>query len=213
MPAHRRRLAVLRHPLTIVFCGSVLSAILVPWISARMNDRKLLNDARLQLCIDILKNSTQNDQMLNSMNTSVNMFLKAQALASTSAAVREKERAQERAKIDEQYHEFDKVAWWWYPRLPTEAKLLRIPFDATYLKDQINQYNAALVAATVVLNGLWDQCVRRDCKAGGAGTKSMLQDAAERLKALQTERDSITGRLVHLFAPREARVQQFLTQQ
>jgi hypothetical protein len=57
----------LRHPLTVLIFGSLLSATLIPWISARMNDRQLINDARLQLCRDILQQSAKNNQIKCSM--------------------------------------------------------------------------------------------------------------------------------------------------
>jgi hypothetical protein len=202
----------LRHPLTVLIFGSVLSATVIPWISARLNDRQLINDARLQLCKDILQKSMQNNQMLNSMNTSVNLFLKAKSFA-VSAATAQREQDAELSKIDEQYHEFDKVAWWWYPGLPTEAKLLRIEVNPNAdLQQQLKLYNEKLVAATDVLNGIWDLCVRQTCKASDPGVQIKLHEADGKLRNLQTERDTVTGRLVNLFAPREAKVQQLLTQ-
>jgi hypothetical protein len=53
--------------LTVLIFGSLLSATLIPWISARMNDRQLINDARLQLCRDILQQSAKNNQIKCSM--------------------------------------------------------------------------------------------------------------------------------------------------
>jgi hypothetical protein len=149
--------------------------------------------------------------MLNAMNTSVNMFVKTTSFDISAAAARREEEA-ERSKMDEQYQEFDKVAWWWYAKIPIEAKLLRIEVDSAHLQDQLNRYNNGLVAATEVLNGVWDRCVRQACKPGDPSIKRMLKEADEKLRKLQTERDTVTGQLVYMFAPREAKVQQLLTQ-
>jgi|ERR1039458_2920483 hypothetical protein len=211
MPTNKKY-AWLRHPVTVLVFGSFLSATVIPWISARMNDRQLINDARLQLCKDILQKSIQSDQMINSMNTSVNMFLKAQSFA-RSAAMAEREQEAERSKIDEQYHEFDKMAWWWYPSLPTEAKLLRIEVKSPReVADLLDLYHKELEAATEVLNGIWDRCVRQTCKASDPAIQDMLHEANGKLRTLQTERYTVTGKLVLLFAPRVPKVQQLLTQ-
>jgi len=86
----------------------------------------VINEARLQRCQDILKNSEQSDRELNSMMTGLQIFQEDALRLGPNFS---KQRTEFRSWIREAYITFDKEAWWWFTRLDTEAKLLRIGVD------------------------------------------------------------------------------------
>jgi hypothetical protein len=199
--------AWLSHPLTIVLVSSLLSALFIPWISARMNDRRLIGDARLQRCTDILKNSTETDQRFNSMLTTMEMFIKDIA---SVRGISQPDREQLRAELARQYLDLDKHAWWWATTLPTEARLLRIEVDQKSLAGLTTEYQNNMIQTGAVLDKLWGACLRKDPplvllnQIAGETRKSMV--------ALQHQRQHLIGELVYLFAPKEPTIQRLLNQ-
>src|SRR5581483_243702 len=192
------KLSWLAHPITVLLLGTVITALGVPWVTARINDRKLINDAQLQKCIEILKISTETDEQLNGMDTTLEMFIKHSS--STRKSLSEQ---QERTRIEmeKQYGEFDLHAWWWCSRLPTEAKLLRIRVDDKALGSLIDQYQSNLGESTKTLDELWGRCLQADFSPTDKANFEIAKRVRVHLKALRTTRAGLVGQFVHLIAP------------
>jgi hypothetical protein len=200
----------LAHPITVVAVSSLLSALLIPWISARMNDRRLINDARLQECLSILKNTSEADQRLNTLVTTMEIFLKDSA---SIGEITRQDRQQIRTELARQYQDFDRQVWWWWSRLPTEARLLRIVVDTKDLNKIVDEYQTNIRQSTKALDGLWNECLRKDLRPNVAFTRTEASPARLEISRLQGKRLALTGRLVSLFAPREPSIQRLLSQQ
>lgn len=198
---------LLEHPLTVLVLGSVLTVVGLPWLSQRMNDSKLINDARLQTCMSILKNSSDSDQRFNAMTTTMQMFIKDSAAAG-SASKSDQERL--RAELAQQYLEFDRQAWWWISRLPTEAKLLRIDVGSKELGELTSAYMANLVESTRVLDVLWKHCLSRSYKVTDPANKTLSDSTKRQLDQLSSKRGDLIGKFVSMFAPVEPKIQNAL---
>jgi hypothetical protein len=196
-----------RHPITLLLAGSALSAIVLPWIGARMNDRQLIDSARLRQCQTILENSAQVNRRLNGLLTTMEMFIKDTAF---EVVLAQSERDRMRIELARQYREFDAHAWWWISGLPTEVKLLRIDVDSKNLGDILGRYQANLVESTAVLDGLWEACVRKEMKPGDPHTTGLASKTRAQFSALQSERQDLVGKLVYLLAPPEPTIQDLL---
>lgn len=189
---------LLEHPLTILILGSVLTVLGLPWLSERMNDSKLINDARLQTCMSILRNSSESDQRFNTMTTTMQMFIKDTAAAGL-ASRNDQDRL--RAELAQQYLAFDRQAWWWISRLPTEAKLLRIDVGSKELSDLIAAYLANLVESTRVLRALWEHCLSKSYKVSDPINDELSKTTKQQLDALSNQRGDLIGKFVAMFAP------------
>ncbi len=160
--------------------------------------------------MSILKNSSETDQRFNTMVTTMEMFIKDGAWA---GVVSQKDQQLLRAKIAEQYLDFDRQAWWWSSRLPTEAKLLKIDVDSKLLNNIISDYRVNIITAARVLRGLWEHCHSKRYKATEAKNKQTSDETRRQLDFLSAERQSLIGKLVLLFAPSEAGIQHALSQE
>src|SRR5262249_13439930 len=149
-----------------------------------------INEARLQNCLSILKNSSETDQRLNMMNTTMNMFIKD---GSAAGVVSTHDQQRLRTEMAQQYLEFDKQAWWWASRLPVEAKLLRIDVDFAKLNSMISEYRANMVTSTEALRALWEHCLSRGYKVTDPRNDGLAQLTKQRLDSLASRRAALIG--------------------
>ncbi|MEO8595614.1 MAG: hypothetical protein ABI759_20010 [Candidatus Solibacter sp.] len=199
----------LKHPILILLIGSAMSAFVVPWLSARINDRRLLEEARLQQCRNILASGSETDRKLNTLLVTMEMFVKDNA---SLPAIPEQERAHMRTELSQLYRDFDSQAWWWFSRLSTENKLLRIDYNSQALSAITQRYQDNVIAATNAIDKLWTLCVRKTVKPSDPILRDTATASRTELSRLQLERQSLIGQLVYLFAPKEPTIQRLLTQ-
>jgi hypothetical protein len=200
------------HPIVVATVVAVVSAILtlvvIPWTINPMNDRRLINDARLKECFDILKNSMEVDQRLNAMITSIEMFIKD---PTATPITWRQDRMHIKADIAQQYIAFDKIAWWWISQLPLEAKLLRIEVDAKILAQVIMKYQENVKRSVDTLGRLRDASLGREVNPRDTLVIGIADQTRQELLVMQGERQNLIGKLVYLFAPREESIQRLLT--
>ena len=199
----------LRHPITVTFVGAFLSVLIIPIISVRLSDRRLIDDARLRGCMEIIKNSMDIDQRLNTMITMIEMYVHDPTATPTSWR---QGLPQINAAMTQQYLEFDKTAWWWISRLPLEAKLLRIEVDTKLLGPMLTDYKSNLERATKAVAKLRDRSLKKENKPRDEGLRKLAKEARNELNDLQGQRQVILGRLIFLFAPPEHTIQKLIRQ-
>jgi hypothetical protein len=60
----------------LLLIGSVLSYLLIPWISEKSSHRRLLQERRVDKACDVLKQGLTDDEQLNSIMTAFEIFNK-----------------------------------------------------------------------------------------------------------------------------------------
>lgn len=210
-PPAAEKSASLANPVILLVLSSLLgiaTALIVPWVGARINDSKLISEARLQTCFNVLKSSTETDSRINSMLTRMGMFV---IDASYSGVVAEADVNRLRTEMERDYLEFDRQAWWWAPGLPNNVTLLRIALDSNQLRSLIAAYQSNLDSSVACLKTLRQHCAKKGYKAVDPENTHLLKETSQKLYSLQSQRADLIGKMVFLLAPSEPTIRVALT--
>src|SRR5271154_4897387 len=134
------------HPMVLLLLGTAISAVLIPYISGTISDRKLLQDERSKQALTIIEESGLVDKHLETLQTTCEMFTK-----DTHGERKEIVEAQRQLKkdLDEQYRTFNEHAWFWHRTLELRSILLKVPDkDRAIMRELLDQYRQNLVDST-----------------------------------------------------------------
>lgn len=186
-------------PFPLLLVGTVLSYLLIPWISSRSTHRSLLKEGRVKQVTEILDQSVLVDKQLNSIHTAFELFEKAAVSEPSQYKTAE-------GKLDSRfydlYSEFDRPAWWWDHNLPVEARLLDLPPGSEARIETLHEeYVKNLKDSTHEVDLLRGQFLVDGYKPGTKCNAEVLKDTDNELKNLATARGSIISKLAGLFMP------------
>jgi hypothetical protein len=122
----KRTIEALRHPLGLLILGSALSSLLIPWISSRSTEAKLLQEARLTRALEVGTHNRDFDSKLNGLLTYMEMFHTQNVRMKLKPAELKEAQTAFRNKYTERYLALNETAWWWYGDITREAYLLRL---------------------------------------------------------------------------------------
>lgn len=192
---------VLGHPFFLVIATALLGSLLIPPLSDSINQKKVLNDARLRKAIEIVNNNTRTITQLNSMVTRLSSFHSNNIRRQPSPAKLQELQDKLIEDMDSRWSEFDKMGWWWYQDLYDEAVILGIiqPGESGKLRRDIDAYHDNILKTSNAMKLLWNAC-----KAGNYNFKDGTVDKArdemnQQLNALFKERIQLVSNLVSDF--------------
>jgi len=183
--------------MVLLLLGTAISAVLIPYISGTISDRKLLQDERSKQALTIIEESGLVDKHLETLQTTCEMFTK-----DTHGERKEIVEAQRQLKkdLDEQYRTFNEHAWFWHRTLELRSILLKVPDkDRAVMRELLEQYRQNLVDSTKALDPVWASLLSKGYKADDPRTKPLLDTSRHNLVALGAERDALAGKLAILF--------------
>ena len=198
-----RFLSFIRHPLTVLVVGAVVTSILVPILSDRVNREKLLRERRLNIAMEIIKDNVETNRRLNSMVTALELFQKDNSGPSARVVDYRAEQKELRGKIDQAYLEFDSQAWWWYSEIYSEAVVVNIisSRDLNELSRIRHEYGENLGESTRTLDGLWNPFLRDTYKPNAPRNTQLMETTRNKLQDLNNKRSQLVMDAVKIFTP------------
>lgn len=193
----------MRHPLTVLTVGAVVSTFLLPAISSRVNREKLLREQKLSVAMEIIKNNMETSRRLNKIDTTLELFQKDNSGPAARFLDFKLEQKELRGKIDQSYLEFDSQAWWWSSQIYVEAKVVNIVSsdDLGKLATISAEYDKNLDASTQVLSDLWNSFLREDYRPTDPRNTKSMNETRQKLAQLESERSQLVMDAVKIFAP------------
>jgi hypothetical protein len=190
----------LRHPLTVLFIGTVITSMAVPWLNARSARARQIEDARQQKALEILKGTTDDNARLNAVRSAFQVFEREGGLTGQAETI-EARRAELRKRVYDGYGEFEQSAWWWYWNIGREAELFGWlpPGDIAEFRRLAQLYQDNLFECSNLVQAPWKKYLS-DTKETATERKSALMPTIETpLGKKQAERDELCARMVRLF--------------
>jgi len=186
----------------LMLAGAALSTLVIPRLTAVAARQRLLQEQRLAMQREIIRNGGLTDRQLNGILTRMEIFHKNNRRL--KPARRELRAAQERLEedVNRMYLALDDNAWWWHQSLYQEAVILNLspagPLDS--LKRDMSRYQQNVIASVEVLNRMWDRCLSAEYDYDGRCARAMECDSVRaQMGELRDQRASLVGRLVGYF--------------
>src|SRR2546423_13491291 len=156
----KRMLSMLKHPLFLMFVGSVIGSFLIPWISQKTDKNRVLREARLKKAVEIVNNNTMTLSQLNSLVTRLGIFHKDNIRLKPTPAKLNILQDKLAEDMNSQYAEFEKTGWWWYRSLNDEAVILEIvpPTGSNRLGHDVDPYDDTITQTVVALADFVQKC-------------------------------------------------------
>jgi hypothetical protein len=192
-------ISALKHPLVLLLIGSVLSYLLIPWISEKSSHKRLLQEKRVDRACDVLQQGLIDDLKLNSIQTAFEMFNKE---AESDPKSYKTAQAELKNSFNKLYFEFDQHAWWWDHDLPVQSKLLELPSGSKEKIEQLHDvYKKNLLDSVEQLDVLRAHFLAKDYKPREPHNTEVLLATRRALNDLATNRGAITFQLAFMFMP------------
>lgn len=199
-PTANGLLRFLRHPLTVLFAGTVISSLAIPWLNTRSAQARQVEEARQAKAMEILKSVGADNARLNSVNSAFLMFEKEGGLTGSAELVEER-RTELRKRVYEGYEAFEQSAWWWYWGIGREAELFGwlSAADTAEYRRLAKLYQDNLFESSKFIQLPWKRYLS-EVKESAAEKKHLLIPTIEpTLGKKQAERDELAARMVRLF--------------
>lgn len=200
-PALEHRLIrFLRHPLTVLFVGTVITSMAVPWLNTQSARARQIEDARQQKAMEILKGATADNARLNSVRSAFRVFEEEGGLTGSAELV-EARRGELRKRVYDSYGEFEQSAWWWYWGIGREAELfgwLAKPDIAEFQK-LAKQYQDNLSEASTLVQKPWRRYLSELKESPSEKEQPVVPQIETALGVKQAQRDELCARMVRLF--------------
>jgi hypothetical protein len=202
MDRPKKPLKILRHPLTVLLLGTALSSLLIPYFSGRIDNEKLIREARLKKAMEIIGDNTETERNLNKLLTTLEVFHKDNSGPAARLTDYKKEQKELRRIMIERYLEFDKQAWWWYSQINVEAKILDIasPQELERLHQISNEYGENLKTSTAAVDDLWNAFLRETYKPSDPRNAELMKQTRSKLDGLSQKRSTLVMESAQIFA-------------
>ncbi len=196
----RRGKAFLRHPLTVVVITALLSPIVIPALLHKSEIRQ----QRLKKALDLLDHDMEVNSHLNNLLTTLEIFHKDNTGVAARLVDYRQEQRELRKTMSSRYLEFDRIAWWWYKRVPTEAHLLGLISDeeTTHIDSLVRDYETHLIETTNLINDLWNLFLRDQYDPTDKHNTEFMNETRKKFDELYNMRTRSLNALVELLASR-----------
>ncbi|HKN69618.1 MAG TPA: hypothetical protein VJX30_01050 [Terriglobales bacterium] len=189
----------LKHPFFLLLFGTILSCLVVPWISEISSHRRLLQEQRVNLAADILKQALLDDQQLSTIHTTFEFFYKEQIAFPLGDPSAPKQLHESFAKL---YSEFDRHAWWWDHDLPLKSVLLGLPSDRQNdIKQLHDRYKQNLFKSVEQVEKLRVQFCAARYQPNDPRNAQVLDETGKVLEDLAKDRGAIASQMARIFMP------------
>jgi len=184
--------------LFLLLAGALMSSLVVPYITSVSVKNRLLQENRLNMQREIIKNGILTDRQINAILTRLELYHKDNYRLKPGK--RELKAVQNRLQdeINRMYLNFDDNAWWWHRGLYQEAAMLNLTTKESLdsLLSDMGKYQGNIVTSTNVLSGLWGKCLSAGYDYDGNCSRSIESDSTrEKLLALRNERNILITKL------------------
>lgn len=189
----------LKHPFFISLFSAVAATILIPGIVARSNARAVLNKARIDHALDMMKSSDSVNTAINKIKSEFEAFEKASLTASPEEF--DKRREESGHRIVTFQGQLDDVAWTWTWGESFRARVLRLISNAefTKLESYNSKYNDNVVATSAVLDKPREAYLKANAAPPVQGAAPIMPALHQRLRDLQSEREELVRKMVAVF--------------
>jgi hypothetical protein len=194
-----RFLIFLRHPLTLMLIGCLLSSALFPYIISQSNRLELIQQKRAELAMEIINQNMEISRRLNGMQTILEIFHKDNSGSAAKSANIQTEQKAMRVKLDDLYLEFDYNAWFWYRKICNKASYLG--FSDTKLSninDIIDDYEKNLDQSTKVFSVFWSKCLREDYDPSDPNIESLMKNTRKQLNDISAAREQLVDKITRM---------------
>lgn len=177
---------------------------IVPKIQDANLKRKIIEEEKVKMIGDFIKNNEKINSQLNNIQTMLEIFYKDfrdDPKIRFDIEIFNKEKGKLRVNINDRYLEFDTYAWWWYWSLfkNTDAKILIERDKLDTLKRHLTEYGQNIDESMRILSPLWDLLVRKKQRPGEE-TNQTLKESRSKLNRLRESRDKIIDEIVKLYS-------------
>jgi hypothetical protein len=188
--ADERLVSLSKHPLLVLFVGTLLGSILVPWVNGRAARAADLEKLRAQKAVEALDANSDIDRKLNIVITAFESFWK-----DTSPAQRQAERSVLRKRVYELYQDFDRSAWWWFEEEWRGCQLLGLLDEqgVTRAEAITEQYKTSLTKTTACLDDIWRVSIEKEPIPNSEEAALVLAAVRSNFFATRDERMQLVG--------------------
>jgi hypothetical protein len=196
-------ISIWKHPLTLLLIGSVLSYVLIPWITEKSSHKQLLQQQRIDRACDVLKQGLVDDEQLNSIQTAFEIFDKEADSDPDSYKAAQVELKSQFSKL---YYGFDQHGWWWDHDLPVQSRLLELPPGSDKKIERLHDaYKQNLLDSVQQVDELRKQFFAKNFKPRAPHNEEVLASTHKTLNDLATVRGGLTSQLASIFMPSSGR--------
>lgn len=194
----RRIKAFLHHPLTLLAVTAFLSYFIVPALAHKSEIRQ----QRLKRALELLKHDEEVNSRLNNVLTTLEIFHKDNRGVAARLVDYQQEQRELRKTMNARYIDFDRIAWWWYKRVPTEARMLGLiaEEETRYADSLVRSYDENLVATTDTINNLWNLFLRDEYNPNDKHSDEIMDSTRKWFNDLYSERTRTLHSLIELLA-------------
>ncbi len=191
---------LLRHPLMVLFAGTIISSIGIPWLNTRSAQARQVEESRQTKALEILKDSTNDNARLNSIGSAFGMFEKEGALTGSTELIEER-RSELRKRVYEGYEAFEQSAWWWYWGIGREAELFGwlSPAEIAAYRQLAKQYQDNLYESSKLIQIPWRSYLAEVKESPTEKKQPLMPTIETSLGKKQAERDELAARMVRMF--------------
>lgn len=128
-------------PFTTIAVTTLLSVWLVPKITGRSAEEKLIKDTKVQKSLEVVRHAIADSARLNEIATAFEIYEK-EALNLSDVAQLSERRGQLKKRVDDLYGTFNSEGWWWHQELVMQAAIMKLVPETTGkdLKEAAMQY-------------------------------------------------------------------------
>ncbi len=193
-------LGFLRHPLTVLCIGTVITTLAVPWLNARSSVATQIAQARQAKAMEVLKGVGSDNVRLNLVRSAFNVFEKEGGLSGTPEII-EQRRTELRKRVYDGYGQFEQTAWWWYWEIAREAELFGwlSAENAAEFRQLAKQYADNLYQSIALVQIPWGRYLAESKETQAAKKQPLMPGLEDALGKKQAERDALADQMVRLF--------------
>ena len=194
----------LQHPLTLLILGTFLSSILIPALGYYLSEKRLLQQAQLDLANQIIEKDFMLSNQLNNLKTTLDIYNKDNCMLHVRADVPEQQRLL-RWKMNELYLHFESNAWYWQELVYNKAFYLDMPrHKLDSLSKSLLDYHDNILHCTGAVSQLWQNCLRVDYHACDPRLDSMSQVVHQELTVQHQKRNLLVHKMIYYISGKQS---------
>ena len=173
----------------ILIVGTGFSLWLIPFISSKSVEEKLLLEVRQKKILEFGERNKEFNSKLNALGTSLDTSSKLMLKLNPD------EMRQQQMILNKEYNDryiaLDEIAWWWYGNLEREAIVLRLstPQQLSHLHTEIREYGRSVGISMNALRPLADYLSMTPFKTGEASRKEIERLSGDMKAEIDRQRE------------------------
>ena len=175
----------------ILLVGTGFSLWLIPLISSKSVEEKLLLEVRQKKVLEFGERNREFNSKLNALGTSLGTFSKLMLALELNPDEFRKQQMLFHKEYSDRYIALDEIAWWWYGDLEREAIVLRLstPQQLGHLHTEIREYGRSVGISMNALHPLAHFLSTGPFKADEASRKKMERLSGDMKAEIDRQRE------------------------